>query len=141
MRHLFRKKDYIDQEISMFKPNVIDFFWMMLFIILNTVLTVRSTSLMEYTIRIFIFDIFNIVLTLVMFLAAEQIKKYHKEWSYVVIGVGVFQLLHIAFLPEHTNTVFNIVLYAVTGALAIYAGISSLLKSIFRSKFIKKEGV
>ncbi len=138
---MLRKKDYIDQEITIFKPNAIDFFWMMLFIILNTVLTIRSTSLMEYTIRIFIFDIFNIVLTLVMFLAAEQIKKYHKEWSYVVIGVGIFQLVHLAFLPEHTNTVFNIILYVITGLLAIYTGVSSLLKSIFRAKFIKKEGV
>lgn len=141
MRHLFRKRDYIDQEITIFKPNVIDFAWTMVFIILNTVLTIKSTSLMEYTIRIFIFDIFNIVLTLVMFLAAEQIKKYHKEWSYVVIGVGIFQLIHLAFLPENTNTAFNIVLYVLTGVLAIYAGVSSLLKSIFRSKFIKKEGV
>ncbi|MDE6661550.1 MAG: hypothetical protein K2J93_06990 [Anaeroplasmataceae bacterium] len=138
---MFRKKDYIDQEISVFKPNVIDFFWLMLFIILNTVLTIRSTSLMEYTIRIFIYDLFNIILTLVMFLAAEQVKKYHKQWSYVVIGVGVFQLLHIAFLPEHTNTIFNIVLYVITGVLAIYAGISSLIKSIFRANYIKKEGV
>lgn len=141
MRPLFRKKDYIDQEISVFKPNAIDFFWMMLFIILNTVLTIRSTSLMKYTIRIFIYDLFNIILTLVMFLAAEQVKKYHKEWSYVVIGVGVFQLLHIAFLPEHTNTIFIIVLYVITGVLAIYAGVSSLIKSIFRSKYVKKEGV
>lgn len=138
---MFRKKDYIDQEISVFKPNAIDFFWMMLFIILNTVLTIRSTSLMKYTIRIFIYDLFNIILTLVMFLAAEQVKKYHKEWSYVVIGVGVFQLLHIAFLPEHTNTIFIIVLYVITGVLAIYAGVSSLIKSIFRSKYVKKEGV
>ncbi len=96
---------------------------------------------MEYTIRIFIYDLFNIILTLVMFLAAEQVKKYHKQWSYVVIGVGVFQLLHIAFLPEHTNTIFNIVLYVITGVLAIYAGISSLIKSIFRANYIKKEGV
>lgn len=96
---------------------------------------------MEYTIRIFIFDLFNIVLTLVMFLAAEQIKKYHKEWSYIVIGIGVFQWVHLAFLPARTNTVMNIVLYILTGILAVYAGISSLIKSINRTKFIKKEGM
>ncbi|MDE7263729.1 MAG: hypothetical protein K2N64_03620 [Anaeroplasmataceae bacterium] len=138
---MFKKRDYIDQEITIFRPNQIDFFWLMLFIILNTIITIYSTSLMEYTIRIFVFDIFNIVLTLVMFLAAEQIKKYHKEWSYIVIAIGVFQLVHLAFLPEKTNTVINIILYIITGMLAIYAGASSLLKSIFRSKFIKKEGV
>lgn len=138
---MFKKKDYIDQEITIFRPNKIDFFWLMLFIILNTILTIYSTSLMEYTIRIFIFDIFNIVLTLIMFLAAEQIKKYHKEWSYIVIAVGLFQLIHLSFLPAKTYTAFNIVLYVITGLLAIYAGLSSLFKSIFRSKFIKKEGV
>ena len=138
---MFKKRDYIDQEITIFRPNMIDFFWLMVFIILNTILTIYSTSLMEYTIRIFIFDIFNIVLTLIMFLAAEQIKKYHKEWSYGVIVIGIFQLLHLAFLPAKTNTVLNIILYIITGLLALYAGVSSLLKSIFRSKFIKKEGV
>ncbi len=141
MRLLFKKRDYIDQEITIFRPNMIDFFWLMVFIILNTILTIYSTSLMEYTIRIFIFDIFNIVLTLIMFLAAEQIKKYHKEWSYGVIVIGIFQLLHLTFLPAKTNTVLNIILYIITGLLALYAGVSSLLKSIFRSKFIKKEGV
>ncbi|MDE5715339.1 MAG: hypothetical protein K2I42_04325 [Anaeroplasmataceae bacterium] len=138
---MFKKRDYIDQEITIFRPNMIDFFWLMVFIILNTILTIYSTSLMEYTIRIFIFDIFNIVLTLIMFLAAEQIKKYHKEWSYGVIVIGIFQLLHLTFLPAKTNTVLNIILYIITGLLALYAGVSSLLKSIFRSKFIKKEGV
>lgn len=138
---MLRKKDDIDLEISVFKPNRLDFFWLMIFIILNTIITFQSTSLMDYTIRIFIYDLFNIVLTLVMFLAAEQIKKYHKVWSYVVIGVGIFQLIHLAFLPEKTDTVMNIVLYVITGILAIYAGVSSLIKSLERTKFIKKEGV
>lgn len=138
---MLRKKDDIDLEISVFKPNRLDFFWLMIFIILNTIITFQSTSLMDYTIRIFIYDLFNIVLTLVMFLAAEQIKKYHKVWSYVVIGVGIFQLIHLAFLPEKTDTVMNIVLYVITGILAIYAGVSSLIKSLERTKFMKKEGV
>ena len=138
---MLRKKDDIDYEISVFKPNRLDFCWVMLFIVLNTIITFQSTSLMEYTIRIFIFDLFNIVLTLVMFLAAEQIKKYHKEWSYIVIGIGVFQWVHLAFLPARTNTVMNIVLYILTGILAVYAGISSLIKSINRTKFINKEGM
>lgn len=138
---MLRKKDDIDYEISVFKPNRLDFCWVMLFIVLNTIITFQSTSLMEYTIRIFIFDLFNIVLTLVMFLAAEQIKKYHKEWSYIVIGIGVFQWVHLAFSPARTNTVMNIVLYILTGILAVYAGISSLIKSINRTKFIKKEGM
>jgi hypothetical protein len=141
VKHMLRKKDDIDYEISVFKPNRLDFCWVMLFIVLNTIITFQSTSLMEYTIRIFIFDLFNIVLTLVMFLAAEQIKKYHKEWSYIVIGIGVFQWVHLAFLPARTNTVMNIVLYILTGILAVYAGISSLIKSINRTKFIKKEGM
>lgn len=135
---MLRKKDQIDHEISVFKPNRLDFFWLMLFILLNTIITFQSTSVMDYTIRIFLFDLFNIVLTLVMFLAAEQIKKYHKTWSYVVIGVGVFQWIHLAFLPEKTNTVLNIILYVITGGLAIYAGISSLIKSIERTNFIKR---
>ena len=126
---MLRKKDDIDYEISVFKPNRLDFCWVMLFIVLNTIITFQSTSLMEYTIRIFIF------------LAAEQIKKYHKEWSYIVIGIGVFQWVHLAFLPARTNTVMNIVLYILTGILAVYAGISSLIKSINRTKFIKKEGM
>ncbi len=136
---MFRKKDDIDFEITIFKPNKIDFALLMLFIILNTVLTIKSTSLMAYTIRIFIFDIFNIVLTLFMFLAAEQIKKYHKKWCYLVIGVGLFQFIHMAFLPENTGTPWNITLYILTGILALYAGISSLLKSINRAKYIRKQ--
>lgn len=138
---MLRKKDNIDHEISVFKQNRLDFFWLMLFIVLNTIITFHSTSLMEYTIRIFVFDLFNIVLTLFMFLAAEQIKKYHKQWSYIVIGVGVFQWIHLAFLPAKTNTVLNIVLYILTGILAVYAGVSSLIKSIERAKFMKKEGM
>ncbi len=139
---MLRKKDEIDYEISVFKPNSIDFLLLMLFIILNTILTIYSTSLMEYTIRIFIFDLFNIVLTLIMFLAAEQIKKYHRQWSFIVIGIGIFQWLHLSFLPDLTYTPWNITLYVLTGALAVYAGISSLIKSLNRKKFLEnKKGV
>lgn len=139
---MLRKKDEIDYEISVFKPNTMDFMLLMLFIIFNTVLTIYSTSLMEYTIRIFIFDLFNIVLTLIMFLAAEQINKYHQQWSYIVIGIGVFQWVHLSFLPDLTYTPWNITLYIITGALAVYAGVSSLIKSLSRKKFLQeKKGV
>lgn len=139
---MLRKKDEIDYEISVFKPNTMDFMLLMLFIIFNTVLTIYSTSLMEYTIRIFIFDLFNIVLTLIMFLAAEQIKKYHQQQSYIVIGIGVFQWVHLSFLPDLTYTPWNITLYIITGALAVYAGVSSLIKSLSRKKFLQeKKGV
>lgn len=135
---MFHKKDNIDLEITVFRPNRLDASLLYLFIILNTILAMRSLSVMEYSGRIFIFIIFNIILTLFLFLASAQIKNYIKLWSYLTIIVSVFQLMRMFFLPEHTGSAINYILYIVTGSLGILSGGFSYFKSKNRFKFIQE---
>lgn len=136
---MIRKYDELDYDIMNFKPDTFNFFWLMIFIVLNTIAAINSTSLMNYSIRIFTFSLFNIILTLFLFLAAEKIKNYHIGWSYAVIITGVFQLCRLTFLPENTDTVLNILMYVFSGGIAILSGGFSLFKSINRQKRIQSK--
>ncbi len=136
---MIRKYDELDYDIMKFKPDTFNFFWLMVFIVLNTISAINSTSLMTYSIRIFTFCLFNILLTLFLFLAAEKIKNYHIGWSYSVIIAGIFQLCRLSFLPENTGTILNILMYACSGVIAILAGGFSLFKSINRKKQIHRK--
>lgn len=131
---MIRKYDELDYDIMNFKPDTFNFFWLMIFIVLNTIAAINSTSLMNYSIRIFVFCLFNIILTLFLFLAAEKIKNYHIGWSYAVIITGIFQLCRLTFLPENTATVLNILMYACSGSIAVLSGGFSLFKSVNRKK-------
>lgn len=138
---MVRKYDDMDYDIMSYKPDSFNFFWLMIFLVLNTISAMNSTTLMEYSIRVFSFSLFNILLTLLMFLAAEKIKNYHIGWSYGVIGIGIVQLCRLLILPEKTNTALNIGLYIISGLIAILSGVFSLYKSINRRNRIlrKKE--
>ncbi len=133
------KHNEIDDDILRFKPDSLGYAFCMGFIILNAILTIYCTSLMEYNIRIFIFSIFNIVLTLFLFLTAEQIKNYHLNWSYVLLGLGVFQLIRISFMPPKTGNAFSICFYVFSGVMGILAGGISLYKSIRRKRQVQKK--
>ncbi len=136
---MIRKYDDLDYDIMNFKPDTFNFFWLMIFIVLNTIVAILSTSLMDYSIRIFTFCLFNIIMTLFLFLAAEKIKNYHIGWSYAVIITGVIQLCRLFILPENTDTISNILMYIFSGLIAILSGGFSLFKSLNRQKRIKNK--
>ena len=139
MRSVFRKKDELDIDITVYRPNAVDNLLIMLFIVFNTIIALTSTSLMAYNIRVFVFGIFNIIFTLFLFLAASYVKRYSLKWSFIVIAIGVFQLSRLIFMPDNTDTVLNIVLYALSGIVGILAGIDSVIKTKSRALHMEKK--
>ena len=136
-----KKMDDIDLDIMNFKQDKLSFYLLMIFIVLNTILTMNSSQTMEQTIRLFSYCMFNIILTLLVFLAAEKIKNYNIKWSYVTICIGVIQLLRLIVMPQNTMSISNVVMYIITGLAAVIAGLLSAYKCKLRQKFIERQRV
>ncbi len=79
--------------------------------------------------------IYNLVFMLATFLCSEGVKNYNANYSYVMFGLGVGQIIRIFILPmqAHQAVVANqqvmgdaqfirMVIYLVASALCLFAG-------------------
>ena len=60
-----------------------------------------------YTIQIGASIVYNLLFLLIVFLASEGVKNYSKNYSYILLGVGVMQIVRIFVIPmsAHAATV------------------------------------
>ena len=130
------KKDKLDLDIMCFKPDKLSGFMVMLFAAINVVLTLLSVAKMEYTMRVFIFSMYNIVLTLVVLMASSMVKMYKPGWSISLIAIGAIQLARLAIIPNNTNTALNISLYVISGLILVLTGLYSLYVSMLRKNYL-----
>ena len=130
------KKDKLDLDIMCFKPDKLSGFMVMIFTIINVVLTLLSVAKMEYTMRVFIFSMYNIVLTLIALMASSMVKMYKQGWSIGLIVIGTIQLIRLAIIPENTATGLNIALYISSGVILVLTGLYSLYVSTLRKKYL-----
>lgn len=91
--------------------------------------------------------LYNLIFMLIVFLSAEEIKNYHRNFSIVLMIVGALQIARIFIYPLqalNANSIPNksftfIVIYLVVSALCLIGGgIISFIKSTLLKKF-KKE--
>lgn len=91
----------------------------------------------------------SIIVILVTFLTAENIKFYKLKWSYVLLGVSMYQGLRIFGRPLHlfrTNQIPNrifvaiIIYFVIASVCGIWAFIITYKKGVALEKYMKKVG-
>ncbi len=102
-----------------------------------------------YTILIGASIIYNLVFLLTAFLCSEGVKNYRTSYSWVMIGLGIVQLIRIFILPADAHrTLMNevpvmgnaqfirVVIYLAASAVCLFAGaIVNLKKSRQLAKY------
>ena len=101
----------------------------------------------------------NLVFLLVAFLASEGLKNYKLGYAYVILGIGIIQIMRIWGIPmtAHNTMVklgeeevlvmddsqFNYVLICliVSAAACFIAGIAGLYKTITLNNYLKEQGL
>ncbi len=109
------------------------------FIILNvatTILTLRSMTIDFY---IGIFTMYNIMLTLISFLAAVKLKKYSSIWAIIALIISFIQFIRCFKMPELKNEEMSlviIVMMLVSAVLLLLSGIITLTKAKVRENYM-----
>ncbi|RMF01636.1 MAG: hypothetical protein D6768_10180 [Chloroflexi bacterium] len=109
-----------------------------------TLFTIFYINSMNVNVRLGIFIMVNIVLSLVGFLMAVRQKSYSSFWGYVGIALALFQFARLLWMPEE---IVGSVKF-ISAALLIATGISALVGSIIciklsheRQKFIVEHNI
>ncbi|GHV92648.1 hypothetical protein AGMMS50268_31510 [Spirochaetia bacterium] len=107
----------------------------MVFLVINTwqtIFTLNGVNVSEAGIRIMEIILLNIFLSFLVFVTASEVKRYSLRWSWIALGIGVFQCLRIFFISSTiTGGVrLNITLsLLLSGFLLIIASLLSIGKS------------
>lgn len=93
------------------------------------------------------FDIlYNILVLLFLFMAAEKMKVYSKSWGIFTIGAGIFQIVRIFLFPlsaynagsiPGTRYTLIIIYYLIAAGFLIIAGFISIYRGITLMRYLK----
>lgn len=93
------------------------------------------------------FDIiYNILVLLFLFMAAEKMKVYSKSWGIFTIGAGIFQAIRIFLFPlaaynagsiPGTRYTLIIIYYLISAVFLIIAGFISIYRGITLKRYLK----
>ena len=90
--------------------------------------------------------LYNILFMLIVFYMAEELKTYHKNWSYVALIIGILQLLRINWFPKtmFDNGFYDAAVlrwveffYILSAACFFIAAAVSFTKSTMLAAFLK----
>ena len=92
--------------------------------------------------------VYNLVFMLLVFLFAEEVKHYHRNYAVFLIIIGLLQIVRIFIYPKQglvagslsQNSYKILCVYLlVSGTLLICSGICSWIKSTILIKFVKNK--
>jgi len=132
-------------EKSLYKANTLSYYFVLLAIILNGVFLIQSLNVMDKTFDVGLVILFNIFISLLLFLGAVRLKIYAKNWTYIVAGVGIIQFIRsIFYIPENASgsQVTKFVLLLVFSAIlllaaAAYAYRKVILQESYKAKHLE----
>ena len=108
-----------------------------LFVILNMAYTIYNLRVMPVDMNVGIFVMYNIVVSLLAFLASTKMRTYNKSWGYAGLVIAVVQLFRIIRLPDVYETGFYMTLVAMIVLSAVFMIAGSLIT--IRRSTIKNE--
>ena len=96
----------------------------------QTIFTLNMIDVVAVGIRVMQIILLNTLFSFLVFITSFEIKRYSFSWSYFGVGMGIFQMARIFFIPEGTPWIrTNIALsLAVSGILLAAASFWSLVK-------------
>ena len=108
----------------------------------------NSTYFFKYNVGISI--LYNLLFMLFVFLSAEEIKNYHRNFSIFLMVVGIAQIVRAFLYPlnalkeeaiEQKTFVLILIYCILSGALLISGGVISFIKSTRLKEYIaSKQG-
>ena len=82
----------------------------LLFDVFYFVLLYRSdVGTYYYTIQIGASIVYNLLFLLIVFLSSEEVKNYNKSYSYILLAVGVMQIVRIFVIPTAAHAAVIVV--------------------------------
>lgn len=109
------------------------------FIVLNTFITIFVLRSMTINTAIGVFVMYNIVLSLVSFLAAIKVKKYSMGYAVFSLALGVLQFIVSFNMPKLSDPGRNTLVTLLTIAealIVITAGVITIIKSKIRKNYL-----
>ena len=112
-----------------------------------------------YNIEIGVSVLCNLIFLLIAFLASEGLKNYKMEYSYIILGIGVFQLVRIMGIPMKAHNAMilldgaeikvmddsqftYVMICLVVSAIACFvAGVVGLKRTITLNNYVKEKGL
>jgi len=97
----------------------------------QTIFTLNMIDVVAVGLGVMWIILLNTLLSFLVFIVSFEIKRYSLTWSWIGVGVGIFQCLRVFFIPDGApGTRMNIAIsLAAGGVLLIAASIWSLVKS------------
>lgn len=144
MDNLKLKEDLRELRIekSLYKANVLSYYLVLLAIVLNGIVLIRTLNVVDKTYSVGLIILFNIFVSLLLFLGAVRLKTYAKNWTYIVCVVGAVQVIRAFFyIPENANrseVITFILLLLVSAVLLILAALYAYNKVILQEKYKAK---
>lgn len=110
--------------------------FVILFIVLNVAALLISLDKIAINSSIMPYSLFNIILSLVVFLGAIKQKMYSKKWALACIAIGILQVTRIFWpTPEYrddTTQMIASVLLVISSVSIIWGSIITLKKHKLR---------
>ena len=110
----------------------------------NTIFTLLHVNNMDVTARLGFFVMLNIALSLLAFLVAVRQKVYLIQWAYLGIGLAVFQLARLFWIPEEIVNPIRLylqILLVVTSVAALIGSIVCIQRSQERQQYIDEHNI
>jgi len=105
----------------------------LLYLVFNTCQTIFTLNAIDISaagIRIMEVILLNIMLSFLVFIAASEIKRYSRLWSFISLATGIFQCLRYYIIPSVSSGAFiriSVTLLAA-GVILIVASLLSIFK-------------
>lgn len=116
----------------------------LLYIGFNTIFTIFYVNQMPVTSDLGRFVMVNIALSLLAFLMAVRQKAYSIRWSYIGIGMALFQLLRIFWIPIEIENPMRLglqLLLIISAGLLFVASFICFKRATERQKYLIENNV
>lgn len=133
-----------EHERLLYQSNKLSQTFIMLYILGNTIITIVYANNMNVVAQLGMAVMLNIALTLFAFLMAVQQASYSIQWGYAGVVMGLFQIARILWMPDEitgTLRMLTVVLFLVTGVLALIGSFQCILRSRERANYIVENNI
>lgn len=131
-------------EKRLYMENALSQQLIMLWLAGNTLFTIFYVNSMDVTARLGFFVMLNIALSLFAFLMSVRQKIYQVQWGYAGIGLAVFQLARLFWIPvEIVNPARLLIqfLLLATSVAALIASVICIQRSRERQAYIEENDI
>ncbi len=127
------------EEKILYRKNNFSYTLIMVSLSLNTVYSILILNNMYVNWRLGVFVLTTILLLLFAFLMASKMLVYSTQWSYVAVGVALFQFVRVIIWNYDIDGMQYLISYIclITSAISCLAGgLLSIRRSLFRKQML-----